>query len=126
MNALDMARTAYSSNTLPIRSQQSTEYEVFAQITRRLKDAADKGKPGFPALASALSDNRRLWTLLASDVADADNALPQALRAQIFYLAEFTLQHSSKVLDGSAGADVLVEINTAIMRGLRQQQEVAA
>ena len=121
-----MARTAYTSTSLPIRSQQSTEYEVFAQITRRLKDARTKGKAGFPALASALSDNRRLWTLLASDVADAENALPQGLRAQIFYLAEFTLQHSGKVLDGTADAEVLVDINTAIMRGLRQQQETAA
>jgi flagellar protein FlaF len=120
-----MARTAYSSTATPIRTHQSTEYDAFAKITRRLKSATDSGKSGFAALVAAIHDNRRLWALLAGDVAGADNALPQPLRAQIFYLAEFTLQHSAKVLDGSADAGVLVDINTAVMRGLRQQEEAA-
>lgn len=122
MNALHMARTAYSSAAIPIRTHQSTEYDVFAQITGRIKSAAARGKAGFPDLVAALHDNRGLWIVLATDVADADNALPQPLRAQIFYLAEFSLQHTSKVLDGSASADVLVEVNTTVMRGLRQQE----
>lgn len=117
-----MARTAYANSAAPIRTHQSTEYETFATVTRRLKEAGDMGGPGFNALVSAIHDNRRLWTLLAGDVAGKDNALPQTLRAQIFYLAEFTLNHSPKVLDGSASAEVLIEINTAIMRGLRQQE----
>jgi flagellar protein FlaF len=120
-----MASTAYSSTAAPIRTAQSTEYDVFAQITRRLKSAADQGKSGFPGLAAALHDNRRLWTLLAGDVADNQNALPKSLRAQLFYLAEFTLQHTAKVLDGSSEADVLIDINTAVMRGLRQMEAAA-
>lgn len=123
MNAIEMARTAYSA--APIRTSQSTEFETFAQITRRLRSAAQRGRPGFADLAAAIHDNRKLWVLLASDVSDAANALPQNLRAQIFYLAEFTLSHSAKVLDGRGNADVLVEINTAIMRGLRRQEEAA-
>ena len=90
-----------------------------------MKEFAAQGRAGFNGLATAIHDNRRLWTLLAGDVADEGNTLPQGLRAQIFYLAEFTLHHSPKVLDGSASADVLVEINTAVMRGLRQQGAVA-
>ncbi len=125
MNSLEMARMAYSSNTTPIRSHQNTEYDTFAKITRRLKSAAAKGKPGFAELVAALHDNRKLWILLAGDVADGANALPQALRAQLFYLAEFTLHHSAKVLDGSGDSDVLIEINTAVMRGLRQQEAAA-
>lgn len=125
MNTLEMARMAYSANTTPIRSHQNTEYDTFAQITARLKTAAERGKPGFSDLAAALHDNRKLWILLAGDVADGANALPQTLRAQIFYLAEFTLHHSAKVLDGSGEADVLIDINTAVMRGLRQQAAAA-
>jgi len=121
VNAIDLARTAYSSAAATIRTPQSTEFDAIAQITHRLKTANARGKPGFPELVTALHDNRRLWVLLAGDVADADNGLPQQLRAQIFYLAEFTLQHSSKVLDGTGDAEVLVDINTAVMRGLRQQ-----
>jgi len=35
-----------------------------------------------------------------------------------FYLAEFTRTYSSRVLAG-ASADPLIDINTAVMRGLR-------
>lgn len=67
---------------------------------------------------SALHENRRLWRVLAVDVADKGNALPQSLRAQLFYLNEFVGQHSSKVLQRKASADPLVDINMAMMRGL--------
>ncbi|KMW59218.1 flagellar protein FlaF [Candidatus Rhodobacter oscarellae] len=122
MNALDLARTAYSSAAAPIRTHQSTEFDVFAQITGRIKSAMARGKLGFADLAAALDDNRKLWVLLASDVADPGNALPRQLRAQIVYLAEFSMLHTTKVLDGKASAEVLVDINTSIMRGLRQQE----
>lgn len=81
-----------------------------------------RGEKGFADLAAALHDNRRLWTLLATSVADSKNELPQPLRAQIFYLAEFTLQHSQKVLEGNASAQILIDINTSVMRGLRQEE----
>ena len=123
MNAQILARAAYASPAAPTRTARSTEYDVFARVTHRLKSAIATGHGGFAALARAVHDNRSLWTTLAADVAEADNGLPQALRAQIFYLAEFTGQHSSKVLAGEASAEVLVEINTAIMRGLRHEED---
>lgn len=125
MNAFNQARMAYANTAAPIKTDRGTEYETFAQITRRIQHASDRGKAGFSDLAAALFDNNRLWVLLATDVADAGNALPQPLRAQIFYLAEFTLQHTPKILKGDEAADVLIDINKNIMRGLRQS-EVAA
>ena len=124
MNALNMAKTAYATTQSPIRTPRSTEYEAFARITHRLKDASTKGRAGFARLAEAIHSNRRLWTLLAGDVADNGNGLPRELRAQIFYLAEFTNHHSTLVLNGEGDVDVLVEINTSIMRGLRSQAGV--
>ncbi|OUS19593.1 flagellar biosynthesis regulatory protein FlaF [Litorivita pollutaquae] len=119
MNAQNLARQAYTNQAAPIRTTRGTEYEVFAKITHRLNAAARKGKMGFPALASAIHDNRKLWTMLAADVADDDNGLPNDLRARIFYLAEFTQVHSRKVLKSEASAAALIEINAAMMRGLR-------
>ncbi len=124
MNALNMAKTAYATAQSPIRTPRSTEYEAFARITHRLKEASKKGRAGFASLAEAIHNNRRLWTLLAGDVADSENGLPRELRAQIFYLAEFTNHHSTLVLNGEGDVDVLVEINTSIMRGLRSQAAV--
>ncbi|MEJ2023293.1 MAG: flagellar biosynthesis regulator FlaF [Maritimibacter sp.] len=120
-----MAKTAYATNKAPIRTPRGTEYEAFVRVTQRLKAAADKGDMGFADLAQALHLNRRLWTILASDVADKDNTLPQELRARIFYLAEFTTQHSRKVLKGEDTVLPLLEINMAVMRGLRSTVEAA-
>jgi len=96
---------------------------VLSRITGRLQKAiADTGPGAFPALAAAMLDNNRLWTVFAVDLSDAGNQFPQDLRARLFYLAEFVIQHTPKVLNGSAKADALVDINLAVMRGLRGQQ----
>ncbi len=116
-----LAQRAYQSNATPIRTPRGAEYEVFARVTHRMAGAARKGKTGFAALAEAIHENRRLWTTLALSVADRDNALPDDLRARLFYLAEFTEAHSRKVLRGKAPVAPLVEVNTAIMRGLRKE-----
>jgi flagellar protein FlaF len=115
-----MAKTAYSNPGQPTRTPRTTEYEAFARITHRLKAAAALDKSGFSSLVRALHENRELWTILAADVAGSGNGLPPQLRAQIIYLYEFTMQHTTKVLGGDAKADVLIDINTAVMRGLRQ------
>lgn len=117
MNALDQARSAYAATAAPVRTPRATEYDAFARITRRLK-ASGRDRKHFPALAAAITDNRKLWTLLAAEVAEPGNGLPADLRARIFYLAEFTEHQSRRILRGEATADVLVEINTAVMRGL--------
>lgn len=121
MNAIDLARSAYTSPTIPIRTARGTEYNVFARITHQLR-SLDRAKQ-FPQFAQALHENRQLWTILAADVADDGNKLPVNLRAQIFYLAEFISMHTSKVLSGDSSAESLVEINASVMRGLRRQKD---
>jgi flagellar protein FlaF len=116
-----LAHNAYGQKTAPTRTARDTEYEVIARITHRIRTAALKGKNGFPELVAALDENRRLWTTLATDVADPKNGLPQDLRARLFYLAEYTFGHTSKVLGGKASASSLIDVNMAVMRGLRGQ-----
>ena len=125
MNSTSLARTAYAAATAPIRTDRGTEYAVFAQITHRLKalDVADKS--AFPKLAQAVFDNSRLWSVLADDLMGEANALPIALRAQLVSLSEFVRRHSMQVLAGRASIAPLVDINTAIMRGLRGAEEAA-
>ncbi|MGB3315780.1 MAG: flagellar biosynthesis regulator FlaF [Albidovulum sp.] len=124
MNAQFLAKTAYATAAIPTRTERGTEYEVFARVTHRLKSAARTGGD-FNALVSALHDNRALWNALAADVATKTNGLPQDLRAQIFYLAEFTVHQTRRILAGEADAEVLVDVNMAVMRGLRHEGEAA-
>ncbi len=118
MNASFQAQQAYASAASPLRTSRSAEYQAFSEIIRRLGRVSDADATRFAEVASAIHDNRALWTILASDVASTDNALPDTLRAQIFYLAEFTDTHSRKVLRGEESVQALIDINTAVMRGL--------
>ena len=114
-----LAKRAYGQAGSPTKSVGKLEYDVIARVTHKLKKAAMQGKRGFPLLAEAIHENRALWRILAIDVAGNDNGLPDQLRAQIVYLQEFTNHHSTKVLAGDANVRPLLEVNTAILRGLR-------
>lgn len=114
-----MAYSAYSRPETPVKSQRSIEYDLFARVTKRMSAAWAARFDDFSGLVRALHDNTTMWRTLASDVAEPENGLPKALRARLFYLYEFTAQHSPKILDEKASIEVLVDINTAVMRGLR-------
>jgi len=117
MNAY--SNPGYARPSAPTRTPRASEYEVIARVTRRLSAAATRRKENYPDFIAALADNERLWSTLAVDVADDGNGLPQALRARLFYLYRFTAEYSRKIRTGQADAGVLVDINTAVLRGLR-------
>lgn len=118
MNALALARDAYGAPQAPTRTARHTEYDLIARSTAALRRANDARRSDFPGLVRALHANRQVWTALAADVGSEGNALPDMLRARLIYLAEFTMVHSRKILAGEAEAGPLIEINTAVMRGL--------
>lgn len=118
MNASAQAHRGYSDNAASTRTDRRAEYDVIARVTHRLRDAAKNSQNDFATYAGALHDNNRLWTALAIDVADEGNQLPDSLRARIFYLCEFTRQHTQKILRGDASVMPLLEINVAVLRGL--------
>lgn len=110
---------AYGQSTAPIRSSRGLEYDLLARSCLNLRHGWQNRAADFPALATAVAENSRIWSTLAADVVSPGNALPATLRARLFYLYEFIEQHSAKVLADMAEIAVLVDINTAVMRGLR-------
>lgn len=120
MNTVEMARTAYTTAAAaPIRTPRSTEFDALARISHRLRGALQKGrKADYPGFVAALHENRRIWGLFATAVAQADNGLPADLRGRIFYLAEFTDYMTRKVMRGEDDGAVLIEVNAAVLRGL--------
>ncbi len=117
MTAQTLARAAYGRPEAAIRTARAIEYDLFARVTHQLRVAGMPNAP-FAALAQALHDNRTLWSTLAADVASDGNGLPADLRARLYYLAEYTEAQSRKVLAGQTDAAQLIEVNTAVMRGL--------
>ena len=57
----------------------------------------------------------------ASDLADLGNKLPDQVRAGLLSLAGFVLRHGHQALSGKVGVTPLIDINMAMMRGLRQE-----
>ncbi|KQI69931.1 flagellar biosynthesis regulator FlhF [Loktanella sp. 3ANDIMAR09] len=100
-----------------LRTGRAIEAELLSEVTGRLRRYGQD----FPKAAAAVNDNRRIWSVLAADVGADGNELPQALRAQLFYLAEFTHFHSDRFLRNEAGLEALIDINTAVIRGLNAQ-----
>lgn len=113
------APIAYARQEAPTRSLRSIEYDLLAQVTRRLRSAWANRDRDLPGLVHALADNEQLWSTLAADVALPGNGLPAPLRARLFYLYEFTIHHGRAISGGNGSVEVLAEINTAVMRGLR-------
>lgn len=116
-----MSIQAYQKAASQAESPRSTEFRAFAFVTRALQDANEAraaGRRDIQGLAAALDRNRRLWTVLSTECASPDNALPQALRAQIISLAMFVDRHTSAVLRDGDDMDVLIEINRSMMQGL--------
>ncbi|HSF92244.1 MAG TPA: flagellar biosynthesis regulator FlaF [Paracoccaceae bacterium] len=118
MQALAQVRDNYVKSASTVKTTRGVEYEAFARVTRGLTKFLGGNHSSFAELAGFLHQNRMLWGILAADVAGDENDLPSKLRAQIFYLAEFTENHSRKVLERSETVDALVDINKSVMRGL--------
>lgn len=125
MSAAQSAQRAYARKEDPTRTPRALEYDLLAQATQRLSQAWPARKDNFPALATALHENLMIWSTLAADVADPSNGLPQALRARLFYIYQFTEKHSREVLTKNASVEVLTDINMAVMRGLRGEANAA-
>jgi flagellar protein FlaF len=119
---LAAARAAYSRPETAAPAPRAREYDLLARITQRLAEAEGRRTQDLAAYLAALDENLRLWSALGQAVADEANALPAPLRAQLFYLYEFTAHHSRAARQGDASAEVLIDINTAVMRGLRGQE----
>lgn len=126
MSVAAHARSTYASHAQALKTPRDIEYDLLARITGRIREhLPHPGTRPSTGLIAALHDNRRLWTAFATDLADTGNAFPPELRARLFFLAEFTIQHTEAVLRGRATANVLAEVNTAVMRGLRGQGSVS-
>lgn len=123
MNVIEQAQQAYAPTQVATRTTRSVEAQLISQITARLQKLSNGNPQDFPKLVAALHDNRRMWNTMAIDVADKGNALPKELRAQIFYLAEFTEHHSQQVIRGKAETSALIDVNMAVLRGLNGQEK---
>lgn len=118
MNAVpSFAGHGYGSSV--VRTARDAEYEVISRVTHMLRRAAEEGFGR--SLIEAVHKNNELWTILAADLASPGNGLPDDLRAGLLSLGAFSLRHGHLALAGSVGLEPLIDVNLALMRGLRHE-----
>lgn len=105
----------YRSNAL--RTQRDAEYDAFSRVTRMLRQCDTSGSVS--DRISAVHKNSELWTVLAADLADPGNGLPDDVKAGLISLAGMSVRHGHSVLMGEATPALLIDINLSVMKGLR-------
>ncbi len=113
-----MSLQAYKTATARAENPREAEYRLFGQVTRALMEASRADAADVQARIDALDWNRRLWSTLATDCANPDNALGAALKAQIISISLFVNRHSSAVMRREEDFEPLIEINKMVMQGL--------
>lgn len=113
-----MSLNAYKAAATRAESPRELEYRLFGEVTRALMHAATVDKTDIATRIAALDWNRRLWSALATDCSDPDNALNMGMRAQIISISLFVSKHSSAIMRGEEDFEPLIDINRSIMQGL--------
>ncbi|HUN51678.1 MAG TPA: flagellar biosynthesis regulator FlaF [Candidatus Sulfotelmatobacter sp.] len=110
-----MSLAKYKSVQNATEHPRSTEYRLFAQVTRALMEIGDK----IDAKAhETLHWNQRMWIALQTDLAADGNQLPDGLKAQLISLATWVDKYTMKVMQRRAPLAPLIQVNRAIMEGL--------
>jgi flagellar protein FlaF len=120
-----MGLQAYQRAAQRAENPREAEYRLFGQVTRALMDAAKTDPTEITARMDALDWNRRLWSTLATECADPNNSLPQAVRAQLISISLWVNTHTSAVMRREEEFEPLIEINRIIMQGLGAPVEAA-
>lgn len=120
-----MSLQAYKTAAARAESPREMEYRLFGQVTRALVHASMVDRSDVQTRIDALDWNRRLWSALATDCSDPDNALNKPLRAQIISISLFVNRHSSAIMQEGEDFEPLIDINKMVMQGLAGAQEAA-
>lgn len=101
------------------REARRREREAFERAIALLRLAEESG-PGSPEAAEALFFLQRLWTILTTDLASDENALPTTLRSGLISIGIWIAKEVEAIRAGRTKSFLgLIDINTIICEGLR-------
>jgi flagellar biosynthesis activator protein FlaF len=107
-----------ADTTANIRDNERLAFERSIDL---LKIARDKGR-GSRESVEALVFANRLWSVLLSDLADADNGYPDTLKASLISIGIWILRQTEEIRQGRVDDFTsLIEVSETISRGLKQR-----
>jgi flagellar protein FlaF len=116
-----LAYKAYGEISQRTAGDREVEYALFLQITEALESVKNPETRSLSDWADALSRNQQLWTIIATDLLQPGNSLPDDLKRSLLFLSEYVRQTSLKVLEGEESIPDLIEVNKTVMAGLVRQ-----
>lgn len=113
-----LAFKAYGEIAQRTAGDKEIEFALFQQITDALEGVLDPRSRIPSAWADALSRNQQLWAIIATDLLQPGNSLPDDLKRSLLYLSEFVRQLTMKIFGGQESISDLIEVNRTVMAGL--------
>jgi flagellar protein FlaF len=115
------AAQAYGKVAQQTLTGRDLEAHVLIKAATKLQRIVDDWDARQGELTEALTNNRKLWTILVAAVTEADNPLPQPIKSNIASLGLFVFNHTISVMITPAPErlKVLININRDLAAGLR-------
>jgi flagellar biosynthesis activator protein FlaF len=115
---------AYQQTAKVVESPRQRESALLMKAAANLQKVKDEWHMATAEeLKSALTFNRKLWTIFMSSVTKDDNPLPADIRQNIANLGMFVMNQTREIMveinPQPAQLDVLVRLNRQIASGLR-------
>ena len=96
------------------------EREAFDRALAQLRSAEARGLSAGAERNAAVGSIQNLWNVLIADLLDSENALPEALRADLVAIGLWNMREAGAVLSTpERSLAALIEVNTSIRDGLR-------
>ncbi|MGN0903695.1 MAG: flagellar biosynthesis regulator FlaF [Alphaproteobacteria bacterium] len=120
-----MNTNPYAAAEMSAQPQNELEARALVRTASRLNVIRENWEEKSKELNDALDSNRKLWTILVSDVCEEANPLPIEVKQNIVNLAYFIFKHTFAVMakPNPDGLEILININMNIARGLNEQTQ---
>lgn len=112
---------AYQQTAKVVESSRERESALLMKAAAGLQKVKDEWPDSFDDMQSALTFNRKLWTIFMTSVTREDSQLAPEVRQNIANLGLFVMNQTREVLlqPQPQKLDVLVRLNRQIASGLR-------
>ncbi len=110
----------YAQNDLSGMGQAELESHALIRTAASLNQIKEHWDECKGELGEALEKNRKLWTIIASAMNEADCPQPQEVKKNILNLAMFVFQRTMEISaePDPKKLDILISINMNIAKGL--------
>ncbi|GGH26565.1 flagellar biosynthesis regulatory protein FlaF [Alsobacter metallidurans] len=124
---MQYAANAYAKTQTAALPPRDLEATLLLKAASRLQALLDDWEGRKQDVDSAVTYNRKLWTILASSATEETSPLPMALKQNVASLAFFVFNRSLDVMIAPAPEKIspLVNINREIAAGLRARPQAA-